>query len=98
MAERDETYAYFGQSWPVPTQLFGSEVVNPGRWNLTAVLSVDIGDMSQGIFDIQDARDLAYYNTLSVMFRGNTMSMPTYQAYALYIWCYNGPEVHTIDC
>lgn len=98
MAERDETYSYFGQSNPRPSQFFGSEVNNPGRWNLSAVLSVDIGDMSQGIFDIQDARDLAYYNTLSVMFKGNTVAMPTYEAYALYIWCANGPEVHTIDC
>jgi hypothetical protein len=98
MAERDETYSYFGQSNPRPSQFYGSEVNNPGRWNLSAELSVDIGDMSQGIFDIQDARNLAYYNTLSVMFRGNTLAMPTYEAYALYIWCVNGPEVHTIDC
>ena len=97
-AERDEANFYFGVERPNPTQLFGSEVNNPGRWNLSAVVSVDIGDMSQGIFDIQDARDLAYYNTLSVRFQNKWGGGETYEAYALYIWCTNGPEVHTIDC
>lgn len=97
-AEGYEAGGYFGYGYPTPSQFYGSDVVNPGRWNLSAVLSVDIGDMSEGIEDIQDARDLAYYNTLSVRFDNRYGKGQPYQAYALYIWCANGPLVHTIDC
>lgn len=60
-------------------------------------MSVDVGNLSEGILDIQDARNLAYDNTLSVKFASNGYGS-TYEAYALYIWCDNGPVVHTIDC
>lgn len=42
---------YFGlpDTRPQPRQLFGSEVYDPQRWNISADLSVDVGDISEGV-------------------------------------------------
>lgn len=85
---------YFGPGAapPQPHQFFGSEVQNPGRWTIHDVLSVDIGNYSEGIEKVE-------YDTynMNVRFKYNGYA-EEWECRKIWVYCINGPTVYTDDC
>lgn len=82
--------SYFGLDSvrPQPHQLWGTEVINPERWNISATLSVDVGDHSEGIWMIMPEGGTGYVK----------FGDERWEHLDIQIYCSNGPVVNTDDC
>lgn len=93
----DEAASYYGQT-PTPSNIYGTEVQQPSRWNIDGVkLSVDEGFI-EGIESISISPDYWFWRTIVRVKFGDNFTGSYYEAVPIIVECSYGPDANTKDC